>query len=124
MKIQFYSLAFLIFMGGVSADVATEKPYYDFFKKLIEKPRPPKRKRVRRQVVKKKQEIVVPPLQIQILGISGEDGARVAIINYKGQQMLIEEGDEKKGEFKVIRIDEGKLVFLHIKAQRRQEVTF
>jgi len=124
MKIYFFTLAFLVFVGGAFADVATEKPYYDFFKKLIEKPRPRKRQRVRRKVVKKQQKVVVPPLQIQILGISGEEGARVAIINFKGRQMLIEEGDEKKGEFKVIRIDEGKLVFLHTKAQRRQEVTF
>ena len=111
-------------MGGVQAQVLHVKPFHDFFRKLIEKPAPPPRRRPTRRPVPKAPKKVIPPLQVDVLGISGEEGARVAIINYKGQQKLIEEGDEQKNEYKVLRIDESKITFLHVKAGKRQEVNF
>jgi len=111
-------------INSLDAQILHQRPFHDFFRKLIEKPAPPPRRRVATRVAPKKPKKVIPPLQVDILGISGEEGARVAIINYKGQQMLIEEGDEKKNEYKVLRIDEGKITFLHIKAGKRQEVNF
>lgn len=117
-------LAACLQFGCLEAEILHVKPFHDFFRKLIEKPAPPPRQRPRTRVAAKAPKKVIPPLQVDILGISGEEGARVAIVNYKGQQMLIEEGDEKKDEFKVLRIDEGKITFLHIRAGKRQEVNF
>jgi hypothetical protein len=123
MKILFF---LLVFMGApaVGADDSIKKPFFDFFRKLIE---PPKREVVRPQNVVRapeKKEVVIPPLQMQIMGISGEEGSRVAIVTYKGSQRLLMEGDEQPGEYKVISIAVDKITLLHIAAGRRQEVTF
>lgn len=121
----------VVFLTGLLAQLSlleaqtlTTKPFHDFFRKLIEPPAPPPRPVRINQVAPKPQAPVIPPLTVNILGISGEEGARVAIIQFEGNQMLIEEGDEKPGIYKVLRIDEGKITFLHIKANKRQEVNF
>ncbi|MBT3783434.1 hypothetical protein HOF92_00585, partial [bacterium] len=103
---------------------ADVKPFQDFFRKKLEKPKPV----VSVQAVKRppisEPTRAIPPLQVGLLGIAGEEGAHVAIISYKGKQLLLEEGDEVRGEFKVIRIHEDKITFFHIKANTRQEVLF
>lgn len=109
--------------GIPQAQEIPQKPFFDFFKKLIEKPKPKKRKPVRRAPVKTVQKKVIPPLQISIMGISGEEGSRVAICRFKNEVMLLEEGDQKGNDFKVIRIDASKMTVLHIAAGRRQEIT-
>ena len=119
-----YILLMTFGLSVLSANVIPDKPYYDFFRKLIEKKQKKKRKKVVRKTIKKQTKKVIPPLQIEILGISGEEGARIAIIKFNNQQKLIEEGDEWKPHYKVIRIDEEKVTFLHIQAGKRQEVNF
>jgi hypothetical protein len=126
MKKLFIPLAVLMFAmsPAVHCTTAIQKPFFDFFRKLIE---PPKRRvPIQRAPIRPKQEkkIVIPPLQMNIMGISGEVGNRVAIVSYKGSQRLLMEGDEQPGEYKVISIDEQKITLLHIQAGRRQEVTF
>jgi hypothetical protein len=99
-------------------------PFLDFFRKLIERPLPPKtpdKSIVTEDKIIKK---IIPPLQMTIMGISGEVGNRVAIVSYKGGQRLLMEGDEQPGEYKIISIDEQKITLLHIQAERRQEITF
>ena len=100
------------------------KPFQDFFRKKLERPKPV----VSVQAVKRPPLVepirVIPPLQVGLLGIAGEEGAHVAIISFKGKQLLIEEGDEVTDEFKVIRIREDKITFFHIKANKRQEIHF
>ncbi|PCJ20059.1 MAG: hypothetical protein COB02_05530 [Candidatus Cloacimonadota bacterium] len=97
-----------------------DKPYFDFFRKLIQPKPKKKRKQVKRRQSIKKSAPTIPPLGIKILGITGEEGSRVAIINYKGDQALVEEGDSKPGIYKVIQIYEDKVVFMHIKASKRE----
>jgi hypothetical protein len=125
MKYLALAVMLVLFVNSGNTEVVVEKPFFDPFRKLIE---PPKKKIVkqRRTVVreKKKEKIVIPPLQMNVMGISGEEGNRVAIVSYKGQQRLLMEGDQQPGEFKVISIDENKITLLHIKAGTRQVVKF
>lgn len=100
--------------------VGIEKPYFDFFRKLIQPKPKAKRKAVTRKKTIRAKKVTIPPLGIKILGITGEEGSRVAIISYKGSQDLVEEGDSKPGIYKVIQIDEDKVVFMHIKASKRE----
>lgn len=102
---------------------AGERPSFDPFRKQIEPPAPPVRKDPVRSPVPIPQKPVIPPLDIKIMGITGEPGARVAIVSYKGSQMLLLDGDDQ-ADFRVMSIDGDKLVVLHKAAQRRQEVGF
>ncbi|MCO4782384.1 MAG: hypothetical protein KC646_08665 [Candidatus Cloacimonetes bacterium] len=114
-------LSMLMFTSiGMGFSQEVQKPYYDVFRKLIQ----PKAKKtncnlhIRREI--KPIPKVISPLSIKTLGITGVEGSRVAIINYKGHQTLIEEGDSKPGVYKVLQIDEDKVVFFHIKASKRE----
>ena len=113
MKINFIILftALLVQVTSIESQPLIVKPFHDFFRKLIEPPAPPPRPIRINRVAPKPAAPVIPPLSVNILGISGEEGARVAIIQFEGNQMLIEEGDEKQGVYKVLRIDEGKITF-------------
>ncbi len=110
-------------VGLIHAEGEIKKPFFDPFRKLIEPPKPPPKPI--QQVVARPvpQKPVIPPLDIKIMGITGEPGARVAIVSYKGSQMLLLDGDDKP-DFRVMSIDGDKLVVLHKAAQRRQEVGF
>lgn len=110
----------------VTAEEATiKKPFFDFFRKLIE---PPKRKlkKKKQRVLKssKKETVVIPPLQMSVMGISGEEGNRVAIVTFEGKQRLLMDGDEEAGKFRVISIEPTKITLMHFKAGRRQEISF
>ena len=106
----------------VLSSQADSKPFQDFFRRKLVKEKPViKVTEERVKVVKR--DPVIPPLQISILGIAGEEGSRLGIINFKGRQALIAEGDQRK-EYKVIRIEEDKITVLHKKAKRRQEISF
>lgn len=118
------SLFLLVGFSGVSdASDEIRKPFFDIFRKLIEPPKPPPAPVATVVATAKPAAPVIPPLQIQINGITGDEGNRVAIVTFKGQQMLLLNGDDK-GEFNVISIDSDKIVVLHKAAQRRQEIAF
>jgi len=120
--VQCTLLTGLLLQTSVASD-EIKKPFFDFFRKLIEPPKPPPKPVATVTAVVAPQAPVIPPLQIQIMGITGDAGNRVAIINYKGQQKLLLNGDDH-GDFSVINIEADKIVVLHKAAQRRQEVTF
>jgi hypothetical protein len=125
MKRMALSALFICLLANVYGEVVVSKPFFDPFQKLIEPPKE-KPKIQKRTVVKETKEVkvVIPPLQMGVMGISGEEGNRVAIVTYKGQQRLLMEGDEQPGEFKVISIEESQITLLHIKAGSRQVVKF
>ncbi len=104
---------------------SVEKPYHDFFRKLIQKKKRPIRKATKRRVIKQAPKKVIPKLKMTVHGISGEEGSRSAIVTFEREQMLLFEGDQDRNKkFKVIRIDENKITLLHVAAARRQEITF
>lgn len=124
MRFIVFLLTLLLVTSGLGANDTIQKPFFDFFRKLIEPPKREVEKPVNVVRAPEKKEVVIPPLQMQIMGISGEEGSRVAIVSYKGAQRLLMEDDEQPGEYKVISISSDKITLLHIAAGRRQEVTF
>lgn len=101
-----------------------EKPYYDFFRKLIQKEKKPRRRvPVRTKIKTAAPKPVIPDLKMTIHGISGEEGMRTAIVTFEREQLLLTEGQEQTGKFKVIKIDTDKITLLHIKAGKRQEIS-
>ena len=115
---------------GLLASQTTEsasndaKPYYDFFRKLIQKQKKPRRRLpVRTKIKTAAPKPVIPDLKMTIHGISGEEGMRTAIVTFEREQLLLTEGQEQTGKFKVIKIDTDKITLLHIKAGKRQEIS-
>tara|TARA_Y100000589_G_scaffold122853_1_gene117285 strand:+ start:236 stop:622 length:387 start_codon:yes stop_codon:yes gene_type:complete len=114
-----------IFNYNYATGTEVPRPYHDFFRKLIQKPKKIKRQRTKRAVIKQAPKKVIPKLQMTIHGISGEEGSRSAIVTFDREQLLLFEGDQDRNKkFKVIRIDENKITLLHTAAGKRQEITF
>ena len=115
---------FCILMGFSMSHVIDskeiKKPYYDYFRKLVQKKKNIKVKPILKPQVIIQTPKVIPPLKVRVLGITGEEASRVAIISFNGEQTLIEEGDSKVGVYRVIQIDSDQVVFMHIRASKRQ----
>jgi|GEM_PF-7011919 len=116
---------FLVLSAFLTASFvfSAPKPISDFFLRKLEKPKPVMKVPQVKPLPVKPEPVVIPPLKIDILGISGEEGARVGIINFKGSQSLVEEGDKTK-TYEVMKIDAESIIFYHTKAKKRQKIIF
>lgn len=124
MRVLILLVCMTVFINYSQADTPIiAKPYYDFFRKLLVKEKKPIRAvPVRTPIKSEPTKPVIPDLKMIIHGISGEEGMRTAIVTFERDQLLLTEGQEQPGQFKVIKIDSDKITLLHIKAGKRQEI--
>lgn len=120
-------VSFVLFCQTSMAEQSSiEKPFIDIFRKLIKKVKVlPFRSKAKLPINPGPAPApVIPPLQMSVLGISGEQGNRVAIVTFEGKQRLLMDGDEEAGKYRVISIEPDKISLMHLKAERRQEINF
>jgi hypothetical protein len=87
-------------------------------KVFIPPPRPNREKDVK--LTEKQLQPVVAPLKMQVLGIVGNDGERLAMIRFNNGIKILRENDEVAGEFKVIAIKPDQITVFSIRENCRR----
>lgn len=113
-----------ILVSIATAQTTSAKAFFDPFKKRIEKepirkikPKLPKR-------LPQRKKVIIPPLNIKVIGFSRGSSQLSIIVLYKGSTHLLYEGDTVKNEFRVQRISEDVVTFLNLKSSKREFVEY
>lgn len=61
----------------------------------------------------------LPPLQLKVTGICGNEGIREAIVQFENDEHVVKTGQVVNGKFKVVDIDSTRVVVYSIKEARR-----
>jgi len=106
-----YTAVPLEVFAQLEASDSAKMPVIDPFKVLIKPKKKKQAPRVRRPTVQRRQgPPATPPLVIKVSAIAGEAPDFVAVIKYKGQDYIVETGDEgPEGMFKVRKVYANKL---------------
>lgn len=108
--------------GGAASDPSA-KPALDPFRVLIVKAQPVRKQRT--YVPKVRAAPVIPQLKLKVLAVAGEAPDFVAVINYKGQEEIVEKGYEPADKaFKVRSISSDKVEVYHTATQSLKEFHF
>ncbi|MDD3148341.1 MAG: hypothetical protein PHD82_13685, partial [Candidatus Riflebacteria bacterium] len=62
---------------------------------------------------------VIPPLKLTVTGICGNDVVREAVVKFENDEHVVKTGQVVNGKFKVVDIDDGKVVVYSIGEARR-----
>ena len=61
----------------------------------------------------------IKPLRVKVTGVCGNDSLRQALVQYKGKEYTVSQGQTVQGKFKVIDINPDRVVVYSIKEKRR-----
>ena len=101
------------------------RPVSDPFKCLIKKPKPPKPDNTYTPPPPPPLKTAIPPLQLKVTAIAGEDDKYVAVIRHEGKDFIVEnEWEEEHGLFKVKSVTADKVEVFYSKTKKRQSFFF
>lgn len=102
-----------------TGEVASHDPFKPVIvKKVIDLIKIDRTVKVEPPPVEQKKE-VIPPLQLKVTGICGNDGLRQAIIQFENDEYIVENGQVIDGKFKVVDVTSDKLIVYSIRESRR-----
>ncbi|PKL50631.1 MAG: hypothetical protein CVV42_02585 [Candidatus Riflebacteria bacterium HGW-Riflebacteria-2] len=101
-----------------AGEVADHDPFKPVIVKKVIEPIRIERKSVELAVTEPKKEII-PPLKLKVTGICGNNGLRQAIIQFENDEYIVENGQVIDGKFKVVDVNDDKLVVYSIREARR-----
>ncbi len=98
-----------------------ENAAHDPFKPLITKKvvEPVKIERQPEPVPQKEVKKVIPPLKLTVTGICGNENFREAVIQFENDEHIVRPGQVVNGKFKVVDIENGRVVVYSIGEARR-----
>jgi len=98
-----------------------ENANHDPFRPLITKKviEPVKIERQPEPVPQKEVAKVIPPLKLTVTGICGNDSVREAVIQFENDELVVRPGQVVNGKFKVVDIENGRVVVYSIGEARR-----
>ncbi len=99
----------------------SENADHDPFRPLITKKviEPVKIERQPEPVPQKEVAKVIPPLKLAVTGICGNDNVREAVIQFENDEHIVRPGQVVNGKFKVVDIENGRVVVYSIGEARR-----
>ncbi len=98
-----------------------ENAAHDPFRPLITKKvvAPVKIERQPEPVPQKEVAKVIPPLKLTVTGICGNDNVREAVVQFENDEHIVRPGQVVNGKFKVVDIENGRVVVYSIGEARR-----